>query len=83
MTGAGVPAGRPAGAWHPGAYLRFAGERARPFVELLARLDDDVAAAFTAACAAPLRAAHPPRPDGTTLLSFRRVFTVGTRPSGE
>ncbi|RZU34289.1 trans-aconitate 2-methyltransferase [Blastococcus saxobsidens] len=28
-----------AGSWHPGTYLRYAGERARPFVELLARVD--------------------------------------------
>src|SRR3712207_4130920 len=27
------------GAWHPGTYLRYAGERARPFAELLARVD--------------------------------------------
>ncbi|WP_236830540.1 hypothetical protein [Blastococcus sp. KM273128] len=49
---------------------------------VLARLDDDAAAAFSAAYAAALRTAYPPRPDGTTLLPFRRVFAVGTRPSG-
>ncbi|SEK44465.1 trans-aconitate 2-methyltransferase [Blastococcus sp. DSM 46786] len=48
---------------------------------VLARLDDEAAAAFTDAYAAALRAAYPPRPDGTTLLPFRRVFAVGTRPS--
>ncbi|CCG01524.1 methyltransferase domain-containing protein [Blastococcus saxobsidens] len=30
---------------------------------------------------ADVRAAYPARPDGTTLLPFRRVFAVGTRPS--
>jgi trans-aconitate 2-methyltransferase len=30
---------RPAAAWDPATYLRFAGERARPFVELLSRID--------------------------------------------
>ena len=43
MTGTGGttrPDGaRSAGAWHPGSYLRYAGERARPFVELVARVD--------------------------------------------
>ena len=42
--------------------------------------DDDAAAEFTAEYAAALRAAYPARPDGTTLLPFRRVFAVGTRP---
>ena len=28
-----------AGAWDPRAYLRFAGERARPFLDLVARVD--------------------------------------------
>src|SRR5436305_4108943 len=32
-----APQGR-AGAWDPGTYLRFAGERARPFADLLARV---------------------------------------------
>ena len=47
---------------------------------VLARLDEDDAAAFTAEYADALRAAYPVRPDGTTLLPFRRVFAVGTRP---
>jgi trans-aconitate 2-methyltransferase len=48
----------------------------------LAVLDDeDAAAEFTAEYAAALRAAYPARPDGTTLLPFRRVFAVATRPS--
>lgn len=47
---------------------------------VLARLDDDDAAALTAEYAAELRTAYPPRSDGSTLLPFRRVFAVGTRP---
>jgi trans-aconitate 2-methyltransferase len=47
----------------------------------LALLDDDSAAEFTAAYAAALREAYPMRPDGTTLLPFRRIFAVGHRPS--
>jgi trans-aconitate 2-methyltransferase len=48
---------------------------------VLAELGDDDAAELTAEYAAALRRAYPPRPDGTTLLPFRRVFAVGTRPS--
>jgi trans-aconitate 2-methyltransferase len=48
---------------------------------VLALLPDDEAAEFTAEYAAALRAAYPARPDGTTLLPFRRVFAVGSRPS--
>jgi trans-aconitate 2-methyltransferase len=48
---------------------------------VLALLSDDDAAEFTAEYAAALRAAYPARPDGTTLLPFRRVFAVATRPS--
>ncbi|MGY1774633.1 trans-aconitate 2-methyltransferase [Geodermatophilus sp. SYSU D00804] len=47
---------------------------------VLALLDDADAAAFTAEYAAALRAAYPARPDGTTVLPFRRVFAVGSRP---
>jgi trans-aconitate 2-methyltransferase len=47
---------------------------------VLALLEDDAAAEFTAEYAAALRAAYPPRPDGTTLLPFRRVFAVARRP---
>ncbi|MGY1664784.1 trans-aconitate 2-methyltransferase [Geodermatophilus sp. SYSU D00696] len=47
---------------------------------VLARLDDDAAAGLTAAYAAALREAYPVRPDGTTVLPFRRVFAVGSRP---
>jgi trans-aconitate 2-methyltransferase len=51
----------------------------RPVLGLLG--DDEAAAEFTAEYAAALRAAYPARPDGTTLLPFRRVFAVATRPS--
>ncbi|MGY1710110.1 trans-aconitate 2-methyltransferase [Geodermatophilus sp. SYSU D00758] len=44
---------------------------------VLARLADDEAAELTAAYAALLREAYPRRPDGTTVLPFRRVFAVG------
>lgn len=44
---------------------------------VLDRLGDDDAAELTAEYAAALRAAYPRRPDGTTLLPFRRVFAVG------
>ena len=47
---------------------------------VLGRLDADDAAELTAAYAAALRQAYPRRPDGTTLLPFRRVFAVGRRP---
>jgi trans-aconitate 2-methyltransferase len=46
---------------------------------VLARLADDEAAELTARYAAALRRAYPPRPDGTTVLPFRRVFAVGRR----
>jgi trans-aconitate 2-methyltransferase len=48
---------------------------------VLAQLGDADAAEFTAAYAAALREAYPARPDGTTLLPFRRIFAVGSRPS--
>jgi trans-aconitate 2-methyltransferase len=44
---------------------------------VLARLDDSEADELTGAYAAALRAAYPPRADGTTVLPFRRVFAVG------
>ncbi|SNS67308.1 trans-aconitate 2-methyltransferase [Geodermatophilus pulveris] len=47
---------------------------------VLGRLGEDDAAELTAEYAAALRAAYPPRPDGTTLLPFRRVFAVGAAP---
>jgi trans-aconitate 2-methyltransferase len=48
---------------------------------VLAGLSDGDAAALTAEYAEALRAAYPARPDGTTLLPFRRVFAVGHRVS--
>ncbi|MFP5371065.1 MAG: trans-aconitate 2-methyltransferase [Actinomycetes bacterium] len=48
---------------------------------VLAQLDEGEGEEFTAAYAAALRKAYPPRPDGTTLLPFRRIFAVGTRPA--
>jgi trans-aconitate 2-methyltransferase len=48
---------------------------------VLALLPEDDAARFTAEYAAALREAYPARPDGTTVLPFRRVFAVGHRPS--
>jgi len=48
---------------------------------VLALLPDDDAAAFTAEYASALRDAYPARTDGTTVLPFRRVFAVATRPS--
>ena len=44
---------------------------------VLAQLEEDDAAELTAEYAAALRTAYPSRPDGTTLLPFRRVFAVG------
>lgn len=46
---------------------------------VLSRLSDIDAEAFTAEYAAALRTAYPQRPDGTTLLPFRRIFVVGRR----
>jgi trans-aconitate 2-methyltransferase len=48
---------------------------------VLARLDDGEAAEFGALYAAALREAYPARPDGTTLLPFRRIFAVAARPA--
>jgi trans-aconitate 2-methyltransferase len=47
---------------------------------VLAVLDADEVEDLTKAYAAALRAAYPPRADGTTVLPFRRVFAVGRRP---
>jgi trans-aconitate 2-methyltransferase len=47
----------------------------------LALLHDDDAARFTAEYAAALQEAYPPRPDGATVLPFRRIFAVGARSS--
>jgi trans-aconitate 2-methyltransferase len=47
---------------------------------VLALLDEAEGARFTAAYAEALRSAYPPRSDGTTVLPFRRIFAVGSRP---
>ena len=47
---------------------------------VLARLSGGDADEFTAEYADALRAAYPVRPDGTTVLPFRRVFAVGHLP---
>jgi len=47
----------------------------------LAPLGPAEAAALTEEYAAALREAYPRRADGTTLLPFRRVFAVGSRPA--
>jgi trans-aconitate 2-methyltransferase len=49
------------------------GSALRPVLEALPR---DLAAAFERDYAARLRAAYPRRPDGRTLLPFRRIFMV-------
>jgi trans-aconitate 2-methyltransferase len=48
---------------------------------VLALLDAEEGAELTDQYAAALRAAYPARSDGTTLLPFRRVFAVATRPT--
>lgn len=48
----------------------------RPFLD---RLEGDEREAFRAAYAERLREAYPPRPDGTTLFPFRRLFAVARR----
>ena len=46
---------------------------------VLAELEYAEVEDLTKAYAAALRAAYPERPDGTTVLPFRRVFAVGRR----
>ncbi len=46
---------------------------------VLAALDEAEVEDLTKAYAAALRAAYPERPDGTTVLPFRRVFAIGRR----
>jgi len=53
-------------AWASGSSLR-------PFLDALA---PEMRAAFLGAYAEALRPVYPPRPDGTTLLPFRRLFIV-------
>jgi trans-aconitate 2-methyltransferase len=47
---------------------------------VLALLDDADGVRLTEQYAAELRRAYPARPDGTTVLPFRRIFAVGHRP---
>jgi trans-aconitate 2-methyltransferase len=53
-----------------------AGTALRP---IRTELDDAEWAAFTADLAPRLRAAYPPRPDGSTWFPFRRIFAVAHR----
>jgi trans-aconitate 2-methyltransferase len=48
---------------------------------VLGALDEAEVEDLTKAYAAALRAAYPERPDGSTVLPFRRVFAVGRRPA--
>ncbi len=84
LTGAGLAAD----AWETTYLHVLTGEdpvlrwvRSTVLRPVLARLDEDDAAEFTAAYAAELRSAYPARSDGTTVLPFRRIFAVGSRPS--
>ena len=54
-----------------------AGSSLRPFLE---PLDPPQQAAFRRAYAEALRPHYPRRPDGTTLLPFRRLFMIARRP---
>ena len=55
--------------------------RGTVFRPVLAALDDAEVEDLTKAYAGLLRAAYPRRPDGSTVLPFRRVFVVGRRPA--
>jgi trans-aconitate 2-methyltransferase len=58
------------------AVLEWAsGSSLRPFLD---RLPEARKPAFRAAYSAAARRAYPPRPDGTTLLPFQRLFMVAT-----
>jgi trans-aconitate 2-methyltransferase len=50
-----------------------AGSSLRPFLD---KLPPDQASAFRAAYSAALRPHYPRRPDGTTLLPFKRFFCI-------
>ncbi|MGA9869517.1 MAG: trans-aconitate 2-methyltransferase [Acetobacteraceae bacterium] len=52
------------------------GSSLRPFLD---KLPDDLRGPFRAAYAAALRPHYPRRPDGTTLLPFRRLFIIARR----
>lgn len=53
------------------------GTALKPFLDALGPEDGR---AFEERYAARLREAYPRRPDGTTLLPFRRLFIVALRP---
>jgi trans-aconitate 2-methyltransferase len=57
-------------------YHWVSGTGLRPFVQAL---DGTEREAFIAAYKQKLLAAYPPRPDGTTLFSFKRLFAVARR----
>ncbi len=59
----------PVAEWTKGSVLR----------PLLGALNEEQGAAFFAAYGRRIEAAYPPRPDGTTLLPFTRVFLVARR----
>jgi trans-aconitate methyltransferase len=71
LTGAGLSGEDPVLGWVRSTVLR----------PVLPRLNAPSAGAFTAEYAARLRTAYPPRPDGSTLLPFRRLFAVGSARS--
>lgn len=52
------------------------GSSLRPFLD---RLEDPMRSQFLAAYTRAMRPHYPRRPDGTTLLPFRRLFLVATR----
>ena len=58
--------------WFKGSFLR----------EFLSRLDDADGAAFVADYAEAMRRWYPPRPDGRTVLPFRRLFLVARAHGG-
>ncbi|HUA78428.1 MAG TPA: trans-aconitate methyltransferase, partial [Acetobacteraceae bacterium] len=62
----------------PDAVLQWAmGTSLRPYLDALAEPERS---AFREAYAAALRPHYPPRPDGTTLFPFRRLFLLATAP---
>jgi len=53
-----------------------AGSSLRPFLD---KLPPDLRAGYRAAYTEALKPHYPKRPDGTTLLPFRRLFIMATR----
>ena len=54
------------------------GSALRPYLSALDPRDADL---FCSSYAEATRLSYPPQPDGTTLLPFRRIFVVATKPS--